>query len=189
MPVLLIVALSCGSAEARRFHFHRHGWGQYPSWVIPPGPSRERSFSHRDALRSYAQDFPPADWQLQPPDPNWQGRRYVSPAGDAWLAFYASPTAEQSFAEHFNALAFADGEQVLNLNADRKAIMVTGTKGDQMFVRQARLACGDRQWHHIALEFPVNEQHAYAALILKAMRVLATADDDGCGTPTTESER
>jgi hypothetical protein len=110
------------------------------------------------------------------------------PTGDAWLAFYAS-TAEQSFAEHFNAVAFAEGEQVLNLNAGRKALVVTGTKGDHMFLRQARLACGDRQWHHIALEFPLNEQRAYAALISKAMQVLATADDDGCDTPTAEGER
>jgi len=45
-----------------------------------------------------------------------------SPAGDAWLAFYASPVAQQSFQEHVNAVAFADGEQVLSLNADRRGL-------------------------------------------------------------------
>src|SRR5262252_961564 len=90
IPILLIVAIGCGSAEARRFHFHRHGWGHFSrGYVVPPASDRDGSYSRRGALRSYAQDFPPADWQLQAPDPSWQGRRYVSPTGDAWLAFYA----------------------------------------------------------------------------------------------------
>ena len=50
-----------------------------------------------------------------------------SPAGDAWFAFYASPVAQQSFQEHVNAVAFADGEQVLSLNADRRGFLVTIT--------------------------------------------------------------
>jgi len=188
--VLVIVAISSGSAEARRFHFHRHGWGHIPrNLIIPPPSYREQSFSRRRAVRSYAQDFPPADWQLQPPDPNWEGRRYVSSAGDAWLAFYASPVAQQSFQEHVNAVAFADGEQVLSLNADRRGLLVTGTKDGHMFLRQTRLACGDRQWHHIALDFPATEQRTYRALIAKAMRVLAMADEGGCDTPTAENER
>ena len=188
--VFVIAAIWSGSAEARRFHFHSHGWGHIPrNLVIPPPSYREQSFSRRSALRSYAQEFPPSDWQLQPPDPNWKGQRYVSPTGDAWLAFYASPVTEQNFSEHVNAVAFADGEQVLSLNADRKGLLVTGTKNDHMFLRQARLACGDQQWHYIALEYPTNEQRSYTALITTAMRVLAMADDSGCDTPTAENER
>jgi hypothetical protein len=96
---------------------------------------------------------------------------------------------KQSFSEHVNAVAFADGEQVLSLNADRKGLLVTGTKDDHMFLRQARLACDDRQWHYIALEFPTNAQRSYTALITNAMRVLATADYGGCDTPTAGNER
>jgi hypothetical protein len=188
--VFVIVAIGSGSAEARRFHFHHYGWGHIArNLVIPPPSYREQSFSRRRALRSYAQDFPPTDWQLQRPDPNWEGRRYVSPAGDASLAFYASSVAQQSFQEHVNAVAFADGEQVLSLNADRRGLLVTGTKDAHIFLRQARLACGDRQWHHIALDFPANEQRSYMTLIAKAMRVLAMADTGGCDTPTAENER
>ena len=188
--VFVIVAISSGSAEARRFHFRHYGWGHISrNLAIPPPSYREQSFSRRRALRSYAQDFPPADWQLQPPDPNWQGRRYVSPTGNAWLAFYASPVAQQGFPEHLNAVAFAEGEQLLSLNADRRGLLVTGTKEDHMFLRQARLACSDRQWHHIALEFPAIEQRTYLTLIAKTIRVLAMADEDGCDTPTAENAR
>jgi hypothetical protein len=36
--VFVIAAICTGSAEARRFHFHRHGWGHIP---------RNLSFRHR----------------------------------------------------------------------------------------------------------------------------------------------
>jgi hypothetical protein len=185
--VLMIVAVSAGSAEARRYHFHRHGWGYAPRTLVVPPSEPEQSLSGRSG-RSYSRQFPPADWQLQPPDPSWKGRRYVSPSGDAWLAFYASPVEQESPSEHLKAVGFADGEQISNLTADRTGLLVTGVKRDHMFLRQARLACGGRQWHHIALEFPADLQRTYATLAAQAMRVLATADDDGCDTPTAENQ-
>jgi hypothetical protein len=192
----MVLAIGAGSAEARRSH--RHGWGHISrNLVVPPSAYREQSLSRRSAMRSYArrsgrvypQEFPPPDWQLQAPDPNWTGRRYLSPAGDAWIAFYTSLVAQDSFAERLKAVAFADGEEVQNLTADRKEFLVTGTKADRVFVRQARLACSDRHWHHIAMEFPISMQRDYSMLVAQAARVLAMADNDGCDAPTAQNER
>jgi hypothetical protein len=184
----LILALGSAAADARRYHYHRHGWGHVARSWGAPAYMKPPSLSRRGAARNYAR-IPPPDWQLQPADPNWSGRRYVSPEGDAWLAFYATPTSQDNFAEHVKTVAFAEGEEVLNLNADRRGVLVSGTKGERMFVRQARLACDDRTWHHIALEFPAGAQRAYANVITAAMSVLASSDNEGCDTPTASNDR
>jgi hypothetical protein len=125
---------------------------------------------------------------LQPPDPNWQGRRFVSPGGEAWLAFYASPADQETVSAHFKTLAFADGEEIVTLHAGRDQLIVTGAKGDRVFYRKARLACEGRQWHHVALEFPFSteprEAHSYELFVAQAARALDLADDDGCIAPT-----
>lgn len=33
----------------------------------------------------------PKDWTLQPPTPDWRGKRFISLEGDAWLALYKAP--------------------------------------------------------------------------------------------------
>ena len=38
----------------------------------------------------------PRDWQRMPPDPNWQGRPYLAPEGDAWVALYAINAADDA---------------------------------------------------------------------------------------------
>ena len=35
----------------------------------------------------------PPNWQLQPPDPNWKGKRFLSPDDTSWLAVYSFPAA------------------------------------------------------------------------------------------------
>jgi hypothetical protein len=90
---ILILALTVTAADARRRgHRHHGGHRLYPmemasTWQRPlpaerytTGQSRERS--------SISNPVPP-DWRLRPPDPNWHGRRYLSPDGQSWLAAYA----------------------------------------------------------------------------------------------------
>jgi hypothetical protein len=136
-------------------------------------------------------EFPPPTWQLQPPDPNWLGRRFASPGGEAWLAFYASPADQETVSAHFKTLAFADGEEIVTLHAGRDQLIVTGAKGDRVFYRKARLACDGRQWHHVALEFPFSTEprqaRSYELLVAQAARALDSADDDGCIAPTAEN--
>src|SRR4030095_3152033 len=57
----------------------------------------------------------PPNWQLQPPDPNWKGKRFLSPDGSSWLTVYASLTAAEPIASHMQSIAFAEGEALTYL--------------------------------------------------------------------------
>ena len=49
----------------------------------PPANAREADIPFRSIV--------PNGWTLLPPEPQSQGRRFVSPTGDAWLWFFAVP--------------------------------------------------------------------------------------------------
>jgi serine/threonine-protein kinase len=181
--IILLVALglciSIGAADAR--HRGRH-WG-YNAYLGSLAPHSYPGRWGRAYRREQEREFPPADWVLQPPDSTWHGRKYVSPDGDAWLAFYATSTREEPSSSHLKAVAFADGEEIGALQATARQLVVTGSKGDRLFYRKARLACAGGQWHHVAMEFPAAAQRRYAQLAARATRALDAADEDGCAGP------
>ena len=194
--IVIILALGVGEADARhRGHFRFGYWGHAPRAMLAPPPyalGRSAYAYSREQMR----EFPPPTWQLQPPDPSWQGRRYMSPEGDAWLAFYARPADGEPISAHFKTVAFADGEEITTLQASRDQLMVSGVKGDHAFYRKARLACEGRQWHHVALEFPFStdtrQARSYEMLAAQASRAVDLADGDGCmasvaGNPTSNN--
>ena len=193
--IAFILAFSVGEADARHRGNFRFGYrGHAPRVMLaPPSYALGRS---ANAYTREGREFPPPTWQLQPPDPKWQGRRYVSPGGEAWLAFYASPADGEPTSAHLKTVAFADGEEITALQASRDQLMVMGVKGDQAFYRKARLACRGSQWHHVALEFPFStdpgQARSYEMLAAQASRAVDLADDDGCmasvaGNPTNNN--
>src|SRR3954465_3691755 len=94
--VVLLLALGLTAADARR---HRHAYGS------------ERGDT--------AAELVPPDWQLQPPDPNWKGQRFLSPDGAAWFALYVVPAAQEPIAAHLKAVAFVDGERTTYLRGEQ----------------------------------------------------------------------
>lgn len=130
-------------------------------------------------------DIVPPNWQLQPPDPNWRGKRFLSPDGSSWLAIYASPTATESIATHMRAVAFAEGEAPTYLRGERDWIAVSGTKRDKIFYRKAVIACGGKVWHHIAFEYPVERQRAMDPLVMRAAAIVDLAENDDCEEATS----
>ena len=108
---------------------------------------------HPPAVRRF-----PAGWQLQPEDPNWKGKRYVSPDGAASLALYSALTEQEPIPAHKKSFAFVEGEELTFLQSERDWIVVSGLKGDRMFYRKAALACGGKSWHHVAFEYPPGGQ-------------------------------
>ena len=93
--IALILALTATAADARRRHHHR---GHYylraaPVMMVPPAAEE---FAREPRGRIEASNIVPRDWQLQPPDPNWQGRRYLAPDGSAWLALYSTNAANDA---------------------------------------------------------------------------------------------
>jgi hypothetical protein len=190
--IALILVFSASEAAARHRHhsYYRH-WSYGPR-VLQAPPNDPYARSSRAYARTQLGEFPPSNWQLQPADPNWRGKRYVSPQGDAWLAFYSSPTEGQPVSAHLKEVAFADGEEIVALQASRLQLVVNGVKGDRAFYRQARIACGGEQWHHVALEFPfttdVQIARTYERLVAQAARALELSDNDGCAPPVARNE-
>jgi hypothetical protein len=120
----------------------------------------------------------PPGWSQAPDDPQWRGRRYVSPDGSAWLAVYASPAADRSLREHMDAVAHGDGERITYQRRTRNFIAVSGFKGDRIFYRKGNLACGGTRWHHIALEYPAEHKRRMDGLVTHIAHGLNHYDDD-----------
>ena len=176
MLIALILAVTATSADARRRHY-RYSIRHAPVMMVMPDAEMARGM--RGRIEQPAQ-FVPRDWQLQPPDPNWQGRRYVAPDGGAWLALY-SASATNDAAARFKAVAFADGEEVTYLRGERERLTVSGLKGDRIFYRKVALACGGTQWRHIALEYPAEAKTRFDRYVESVSRGFERIADDGCG--------
>jgi len=176
MLIALILAVTATTADARRRH-HRDYIRHAPVMMVMPDAELARGM--RGRVDRPAQ-FVPRDWQLQPPDPNWQGRRYLAPDGSAWLALYSSNAANDA-AARFKAVAFADGEEVTYLRGQRDRLTVSGLKGDRIFYRKVALACGGTQWRHIALEYPAQAKTRFDRYVENISRGFERIADDGCG--------
>jgi serine/threonine-protein kinase len=121
----------------------------------------------------------PADWTLEPRDPNWSGKRFVSPDRRAWLAIYEA-RADGDTKGFMDSVAFAHGERVTYSRRGRGWVVSSGFKGDRIFYRKAMLACGDAAWHQIAFEYPAAEKRAYDRFVTLTEKALAAHRNDGC---------
>jgi hypothetical protein len=195
--VVLILAFGIDSADARRRkHRYRH---VPPVYMIPPdaaaimprgpdfslqrrgvGPAAPlRDGPLRYTFRSPA-ELVPSDWQLQPPDPNWKGRRFVSPDASAWLALYTIPVGDRSLSAHMQAVAFVEGEEVTYLRGERTWLAVSGNKGERIFYRKAVLACAGKRWNHVAFEYPAAAKRSMDEFVNRAAEAVHDSQNDGC---------
>ena len=186
----LVVSLTAGTADARRharyyssgfpFHFldrifrtprsyHSHGDHR----------SRHDSGAEKGSLSGQV----PADWHLQPSQPDYHGQRYLSPGGDARLEFYDSPADADSQEQHGRDTAFHAGEEVAYLKREPARIAVYGfTDGtrQRIFYRKAVLACGGQQWRHIVAEYPLERKQDLDRLTAKLALTLERATNKSC---------
>jgi hypothetical protein len=153
----LVLAFTAAEADARRRHYHRYVYRVERIAPIPEsyvrGSVERRGLVRRGAERDMRALIPP-DWRLEPPNPDWEGHRFVSPRGDAWLEIYGRPTNQEPREQYLKTMAFGEGEELTYLRGERNWIAVSGFKGDRIFYRKAVLACGERQWRHIVFEYP-----------------------------------
>lgn len=181
--MLLLLVLTVSDADARRRH-HRH-WHRAPVMMIGPGMPAEmpREMRGPDAPREMRRSsgFIPADWKLQPEDPNFAGRRYMAPDGSAWLALYSAPAEKDKAAEHLKNVAFAQGEEVTYLRGARDWLAVSGLKGDRVYYRKAALACGGTLWRHIAFEYPAQQKPELDRMVERAAQAFDRLAEDSCG--------
>lgn len=176
--VLILLALTASAADAR--HRHRHYGRHFDSRaVLLPGSEMMRAEGVRPRDASMT-DLVPRGWQLQPASPAWQGRRYVSPDGNAWIAFYAAGASHDA-AARFKAVAFGDGEEPTYLRGERDRLTVSGLKGDTIFYRKVMLACGGTVWRHVAVEYPAAAKREFDGTIERLSRAFERVADDSCG--------
>jgi serine/threonine-protein kinase len=184
IAVVLAAALTVDAADARRRH-HRGSRAYAIERASPYVAERASAYDNRRggahaARRGSIAALVPPDWQLQPADPDWQGNRFVSPQGDAWLAFYARPADKTAHDQHLKAVAFVDGEELTYLRREPDWLVVSGFKGDRIFYRKVVLACGERSWRHIAFEYPAAAKRAFERLVTEVARALDQAADEDC---------
>jgi|SRR6266508_499829 len=206
--IVLILVLTATAADARRRgHRHYGGHGFYPMEMAPawqrPVPAKRYSIQRPVPAERYTtiqrplpeeryttgqspgrvglSQMVPPDWQLQPPDPNWHGRRFLSPDGQSWLAAYSSPADRGALAAHLKEVAFVEGEEITYLQGERSWIAVSGFKGDRIFYRKVVLACAGKTWRQIALEYPAQAKRAVDGLVSRVSRALEPdANDENC---------
>ena len=133
-----------------------------------------------DRQRAGGAQLVPSGWRLEAPSPDWNGRRYLSPEGDAWIALYAS-AATNDAAARFKAVAFGDGEEVTYLRGERERLTVSGLKGDRIFYRKVTLACGGTVWRHVAMEYPAAAKRDLDRFVERMSRGFDQIADDSCG--------
>lgn len=182
LVIVVILVLVPASSEARhwRWHWHSRHFAMPPyAYGFAPLGYKQRGWGRREGINPAA--MVPPNWQLQPADQNWQGRRFVSPDGSSWLAAYSFPTANESMTKHLQSVAFAEGETVTYLRGEHDWIVVSGTKDDRIFYRKATVACGGKVWHHIAFEYPGALRREMDPYVLRAAAIIDRAQNDGCG--------
>ena len=184
---ILILLFAVDAADARR---KRHRYGHHPYIVVVPptgvmahGVHESRAMMPvpRAERRSgpIVSDFIPRDWQLAPPDPNWNGKRFVSPDGASWFAAYTAPADEANVSAHMKAIAFVDDETITYLRGERTWIAVSGFKGSRIFYRKAVMACAGTTWKYIAFEYPTELKREMDRFVILAAQAL-DHDQTGC---------
>jgi len=185
---LVVLALTATMADARRHGRHyRHSFprqsfeftvppatgyrrGEIGRYSAPRGETERRAVEQGDILALL-----PSNWRPESPEPTeLGGRRFVSPEGDAWLVLYASNADQQSLDQHLKAVAFHEGEELTFLRRERDRLTVSGFKaGDtgRIFYRKVILACGERTWRHIDIEYPAGMKSSLDRLITFISRV------------------
>lgn len=178
-------------ADARHRHRHWHGYhsraAPYAYGFTRPADNLQRPRAWRETANPA--DMVPPNWQLQPPEQNWNGKRFLSPDGSSWLAVYASSTGAQPIASHMQSIAFAEGETLTYLRGERDWIAVSGTKSDRIFYRKAVIVCGGKVWHHIAFEYPAERKRAMDMFVIRAAAIIDQTENDGCEDATSSLNR
>lgn len=190
LTACLILFVLVSPSSARHRHHHRYHSPEF--WLGAVDMQVRRGKEVRRAGRlapvlSGPSEFVPPGWTLQPPDPKWTGKRFVSPDGRAWFAAYSTEVAQESVPAHMRAIAFVDGETPTFIRGESDRIAVAGTKGDHMFYRKAVIACGGRTWHHIAFEYPIDMNRYVDPMLRRASMAIDAGENDGCDAPVAKA--
>jgi hypothetical protein len=181
LAAVLILVLAVDAADARRRRHHRSYVTEFPSEVTAApdfdGDARSSRRAGRGGPPTVAA-LVPRDWQPEPQNPNWNGKRFLSPDGTSWLAVYRAPAQDEPVADHMRSVLFAKDETITYLRGERTWVAVSGFKESRIFYRKAILACAGKVWHHIAFEYPAELKNRMDGLVAAAAQALENTKTD-----------
>jgi serine/threonine-protein kinase len=127
----------------------------------------------------------PADWRPGREPENGDGLVFTSPDGEASITVFGGLHVLGSVKEHMDMIAAGNaGETVTYVRRDRRAVVVSGTRGQRIFYQRSILACRDTIWHTVAIEYPAARKSAFDALVARAAGSLRQGRSwqvKGCG--------
>lgn len=109
----------------------------------------------------------PANWVMDPPPENDDGRVFRSPNGRAQIIVSGIYAIE----EGTNAEKMAsEGEPEIGttITYEKRGPdwkVISGIKGGRIFYMKSILTCHDTIWNHLWIEYPEDEKHKYDALV------------------------
>ena len=138
-----------------------------------------------EAWRSYHNDRfgatadVPANWKMQPPPANDDGRIFASPDGRAELIVNGSYASVDDPDELGSRLEPMKGETIAYKQRKGDWAVVSGMKGDKIFYRKTLLSCGGAVANDISLEYPASEKETYDPLVAHVEASLRPGDGWG----------
>jgi hypothetical protein len=121
----------------------------------------------------------PADWKMQPPPENDDGRIFTSPDGRAELIVNGSYAGVVDPDELGSRLEPMEGETIAYKQRKGEWAVVSGTKGDKIFYRKTLLSCGNTVANNISIEYPTSEKGRYDPLVAHVEASLRPGDGWG----------
>jgi hypothetical protein len=115
----------------------------------------------------------PTDWKADPPPENSDGLHFRSPDQRASLAVYGrlniSDTVDDAMRDYETP---GKDETITYRHRERRAVVVSGIRGDTIFYSRHVLSCRDEIWNSVHIEYPATEKAAYDALVTHVARSL-----------------
>jgi hypothetical protein len=182
LAILVLLASLLSSAEARhRRHWHDQGdsYGAYQ-------PSSEDAKGTQGKAPTVA-SLIPSNWTAEPPRKEWDGKRFVSPDGSAWVALYKSTAGSEPVADHMKSIAFAPNETVTYLRGERTWVAVSGYRESKIFYRKATLVCGGAAWNQIAMEYPIESKSQMEPMVTAMAQALDNTQAE-CGATAAKPQ-
>jgi len=115
----------------------------------------------------------PAGWIAGPEPANGDGLRFRSPDGRGTITVSGNLHIWDSVDEGIALFDERDkDEKVTYRQRDGRNLVVSGTRGDEIFYERHILSCGDQIWNNLRIAYPAREKAAYDALVTHVSRSL-----------------
>jgi len=109
----------------------------------------------------------PANWTMEPPPENDDGRIFSSPDKRATVIVSGIRALDSYREEMTNESKQRDGETIKYIRRGARWIVASGTKGDDIFYRKSILTCHDTIWNSIYIQYPKVDKEKYDKFVAR----------------------